>query len=437
MLDIKFIRENKEIVNKAIKSKNIDLDIDKLLELDEERRKLQNEIDELRAKRNELAHGAKGKKPTGVQIKEGKKIKEGISKLEKQFKKIEDKYNELMWLTPTIPSKDAPVGKDEKDNVEIKKWGDITKFKFKIKDHVTLGENLNILDIKRGVKVGGYRGYFLKNEGVFLHLGLMMYALHKMVEKGYQPFIPPTVVREFVLYGSGHFPFDEDEIYQIANPGKLADGCIEKDNKYLVGTAEPPMLAYHSNEILNEKELPKKYCGFSQCHRSEVGSYGKDTRGIYRIHEFMKIEQIVICENDYTKSEKLHQEITAIAEEIVQDLKIPYRVIEICTGDMGAGKYRMYDIESWMPSRNAYGETHSSSNLGEWQARRLNIKYRTKEGKKKYVHMLNNTAIASPRILIAILENNQQEDGSVIVPKVLQKYMPGNLDIIKNKYPSF
>jgi len=431
MLDIKFIRENPDKVKEAVKNKGINLNVDDLLKFDDEKREIQAKLDEMRAKRNQLAQVGKKTKPTEKQIKEGKEIKGKIVLLELRFRKIKEKYNDLLWLTPTIPSKESPIGQDESGNKEIRKWGKLPKFNFKIKDHISLGQELNILDTKRGVKVGGYRGYFLKNEGVFLHLGLMMFALHKMAAKGYQPFIPPTIVREFVMYGSGHFPFDKEDIYQISNPGKLADGSDEKEDKYLVGTAEPPMLAYHSDELLLEAELPKKYCGFSQCYRNEVGSYGKDTRGIYRIHEFMKIEQIILSKNDYKESEKIHQEITAIAEEIIQDLKIPYRVIEICTGDMGAGKYRMYDIESWMPSRNAYGETHSSSNLGEWQARRLNIKYKTKDGEKKYVHMLNNTAIASPRFLIAILENNQQPDGSVVVPEVLRKYLPGNIKVIK------
>ncbi|MFH1822947.1 MAG: serine--tRNA ligase [Patescibacteria group bacterium] len=433
MLDIKFIRENPEDVKKAVKNKNIDLDIDNLLKIDEEKRKMQTELDDLRKKRNEIAQATKGEKPSADLIKEGKSIKAKILKLEKQFLELEKEFNFLMSYTPTIPSPKAPIGNDEKDNVEIRKWGKIPKFKFKIKDHLILGKELDILELDRGVKVSGYRGYFLKNEGVFLHLGLMMYALKKLAAKGYAPFIPPTIVKDFVLFGSGHFPFVKDDIYQIANPGKLADGSLIKENKFLTGTAEPPMLAYHSNEVLDDKDLPKKYCGFSQCYRSEIGSYGKDTKGLYRIHEFMKVEQIVICQNDYNVSEKLHEEITAIAEEIIQDLKIPYRVLEICTGDMGAGKYRMYDLESWMPTRNSYGETHSSSNLGDWQARRLNIKYKASDGKNQYVHMLNNTAIASPRFLIAILENFQQADGSVIVPEVLRSYMPNNLKVIRKK----
>lgn len=431
MLDIKFIRENKDLVNDAIKNKNIKINLDELLDIDEKRRKLQNKIDGLRGQRNELAKFGKEGKPDAKQIKQGKELKEKINKHEVEFNELDKKYSELMWLVPQIPSPDAPIGADENENVERKRWGKIKKFSFPIKDHLALGKDLDILDVERGAKVGGYRGYYLKNQGALLHLGILMYALDKMVKKGYQPFIPPTIVKEFVMYGSGHFPFGKDDIYQIANPEKLADGSTIAENKYLVGTSEPSILAYHANEVLTEKELPKKYCGFSQCYRSEIGSYGKDTKGIYRIHEFMKIEQVVFCQNDYKISEKIHQEITAISEEILQDLEIPYRVLEICTGDMGAGKYRMYDLESWMPARKNYGETHSSSNLGDWQARRLNIKYINAQGQKRFVHTLNNTALASPRILIAILENNQQEDGSVTIPKVLRKYMMGTKKISK------
>jgi len=433
MLDLKFIRDNKELFQQAAKNKNLNFDVQEFLAINDKRRQSQSEIDDLRAQKNKLAQAGQTGKPSKEQIRQGRELKEKISVLEAEFTELEKKYIELMWQVPQLPSDKAPIGKDAGGNKEIKKWGKIKKFAFPAKNHLELGRELDILDTERGVKVSGYRGYYLKNESALLHLALMMFTLDKMIKKGYQPFIPPTIVREFVMYGSGHFPFGRDDIYQITNPGKLADGSDIMENKYLVGTSEPSILAYHSDEILEGSELPKKYCGFSQCYRNEIGSYGKDTKGIYRIHEFMKIEQVIFCKNDYDESEKLHQEITAISEEILQDLKIPYRVLEICTGDMGAGKYRMYDLESWMPSRNSYGETHSSSNLGDWQARRLNIKYRAKDGKKEYIHTLNNTAIASPRILIAVLENYQQKDGSIIVPKVLRQYLPGKIKIIKKK----
>ncbi|MEA1936646.1 MAG: serine--tRNA ligase [Patescibacteria group bacterium] len=423
MLDIKFIRENSEVVKKITQQKNINLDIDKLLRTDDSYRKLKQEIEKLQCEKNKIASQMKGGKPADELVKKGKEVKEKISGLDAEFKKVEKKYNELMLLTPNIVSKDTPTGKDENDNVEISRWGEPTKFDFEIKDHIELGKNLDILDIERGTKVSGYRGYFLKNEGVLMHLGLMMYALDKLVKKGFVPMVTPTIVREFALIGSGHFPSGKEEVFQIANPGKLASGEEIKESKFLVGTSEPSILAYRANEVIDEKELPLKYCGFSQCYRSEIGSYGKDAKGIYRIHEFMKIEQVIICKDDLSEADKQFEELRKIAEEILEELKLPYRVIQICTGDMGAGKYKMYDIETWMPSRNSYGETHSNSNLTDWQARRLNIKYKNKNGEKRFVYTLNNTAIASPRILIAILENYQQKNGSVVVPEVLRKWV--------------
>jgi seryl-tRNA synthetase len=237
--------------------------------------------------------------------------------------------------------------------------------------------------------------------------------------------VPPTILREFAFVGSGHFPSGRDELYQIGNPGKLESGEEVKEPLFLTGTAEPSLLAYHAGKILNEKDLPVKMCGISQCYRSEVGSYGKDAKGLYRLHEFMKVEQVVICKNDIEESSKWLEEMREISQEILKDLELPHRVLSICTGDMGLGKYKMYDIETWMPSRDGYGETHSDSNLTDWQARRLGTRYRDKDGNIIYPHMLNNTVIASPRVLIAVLENYQLADGSVTVPKVLQPFLGG------------
>lgn len=409
MLDIKFIRENKEAVEKAIKDKGIVLDLGKLLEIDEKRRKLQYEIDELRKNRKEAADKR--------DVEHGKKIKTQLVKGEEHLGKIEAEFRELMWLVPNIPSRDTPVGGEE-DFTVIKEWGKKPKFDFQTKDHVELGKNLDILDLERGVKVSGYRGYFLKNEGLLLHLGLLNLALKRLIELGFTPMQTPTLVKEFALVGSGHFPFGRPEIYEVEEFSKKD----EKETKFLVGTAEPSLLAYHSDEVLDVKNFPVKLCGISPCYRREVGGYGKDTRGIYRVHEFMKVEQVVICENSIEKSEAIFQELNKTAIDLLQELELPHRVIQIATQDMGAGKYKMYDIETWMPARNAYGETHSNSNLTDWQARRLNIRYKDKN-EMKFVHTLNNTMIASPRILIAILENNQQADGSVRVPKVLQDFV--------------
>jgi len=299
-----------------------------------------------------------------------------------------------------------------------------------------LAENLDLFDLARGTKVAGYRGYFVKNEAVFMQLGLMMMALEKMVSRGFKPLIPPTLIKEFALFGSGYFAgreFDPaiDEIYKIANKEKEADGQFKKENKFLVGTAEPSLLSYFADEILDIKNLPVKICGLSQCYRSEIGSYGKDTKGLYRVHEFMKVEQVCLCSADVLESEKLHQEMVGISKELHEDLGLPYRQIQICTGDLSAGKYKMYDLEAWIPSRNAYGETGSASNFLDWQARRLNVRYRDEDGQKRYVYMLNNTALASIRPMIAILENFQQADGSVVIPEALRKYIPGQPEMIK------
>ena len=434
MLDIKFIRENIEEIKKAAKDKNIDLDVVRLLEIDKEKKSLQQEIDGLRAQRNELAEKGKKGELDSELIKQGRSIKKKIAGLEKRNGIIGEEYLDLMARVPNIPSADTPVGKNDTENVEIDKWGDITKFDFQPKSYIEIAKDLDLLDFERGVKVSGYRGYYVKNQAVMLQMGLMMYALETLVKKGFKPMIPPTLVREFALFGSGYFSGRKynpniDEIYKIANDEKLANGVTKKENKFLIGTAEPSLLAYYSGEILNKKDLPMKLCGFSQCYRSEIGSYGKDTKGIYRVHEFMKVEQVILCSADKDEAEKLHQEMISISEELHKGLGLPYRLLQICTGDMGAGKYKMFDIEAWMPSRNSYGETGSASNFLDWQARRLNVRYKDKDNNKNFVYMLNNTALASARMLIAILENHQQKDGSVKVPEVLQKYV--GTDIIK------
>jgi seryl-tRNA synthetase len=435
MLDIKFIKENKEAVAEAAKNKNIDLNLDKLLSIDEKRRELMTELDKIRADRNELAKSAKGERPTEKQIKQGKELKEKAGELENELNKINLEYQDLMVQVPTITAKDVPVGKDENENVEAEREGEPTKFDFEPKDHIQIAKDLDIIDFERGAKVSGYRGYYMKNEGASLQMALMMYALDQLIQKGFTLMIPPTLVKEYVLFGSGYFAgknFNEevDEVYKIANKEIEADGKSNKEDKFLIGTAEPSLLAYHSKEVLDKKQLPLKFCGFSPCYRSEIGSYGKDTKGLYRVHEFMKVEQVCLCEANVTEAEKIHQEMLEISKEFHRALGLPYRVLEICTGDMSAGKYRMYDLEVWMPSRNGYGETGSASNFLDWQARRLDVKYKDDNGDKKYVYMLNNTAIPSPRFIIAILENFQQADGSVVIPEILRKYMPGNIDRI-------
>jgi seryl-tRNA synthetase len=426
MLNIKFIRENADRVKKSCENKQVKVDIDKLLKIDRQRRKIMLTLDGFRAKKNKANKdiiAAKDEKSKKKIISEMRKIDKQSDKTKKQFQKIDAEYNEIMLLVPNVYSKDTPIGVDDTYNKEVYKSGKIPKFDFPIKDHIQIGKDLDLIDIERGVKTSGFRGYYLKNEAVLLQFALMQFAFDKLRKKGFVVMIPPTILRENVLIGSGHFPEAKAEIYQIANPGRLASGEEVKEKFFLGGTSEPALLAYYADTILDEKKLPIKLAGFSSCYRSEAGSYGKDTKGLYRLHEFMKIEQVIFCRADLEESHKLFDEIGGYAKEILEELKLPYRVVQVCTGDMGAGKYEMQDVETWMPSRDSYGETHSDSALTDWQARRMNIKYRIKNNEKKFVYTLNNTMIASPRILIAILENYQQKDGSVLIPKVLQKYI--------------
>lgn len=432
MLDINFIKSNKDVVAKAIEEKGIKLNLDELLEVNEKRNKLTIEADVLRQEQNEfnkkvvsLEGDEKQKAIVGM-----KSISERIKSIDEELKDIQAKYQELMYMVPNIPSSDSPVGGEEANKV-VETWGKIPNFDFNFKSHVELAEDLDLVDFERGVKVSGFRGYYLKNELTVLHMSLLFYALKKMTEKGFSPMITPTILKGFALYGSGHFPFGKDDIYELANTGKDEAGEQIGESLYLAGTSEPSLLAYHSGEVFKEEQLPIKACGFSQCYRNEVGSYGKDTKGLYRIHEFMKVEQIVICRADENESEQWLQKLKEFSCEILQELGLPHRVLAIAKGDMGAGKRKMYDIETYMPSRDGYGETHSDSDLTDWQTRRLNIKYIDKDGKKKFAYALNNTVLASPRILIAILENFQNADGSVTIPEVLRPLC--GFDTIKSK----
>lgn len=434
MQDIKKIRENPELFKKLVKEKNLKIDIDELLKSYEERNTLQNKIELLRKEKNENVEKIKKiqGKPTEDLLDEGRRIKEELTVIEPKLKEADEKFSNLIMYTPQIVSEDTPIGADETGNVEVRRWsiekgvgGDPKKFEFKFKDHIELGESLNLLSTDKGVKTSGFRGYYLKNEGAMMHMALMMYGIKLMQEKGFETMVPPTIVKADALWGSGHFPFDQESIYVVDTQGHTEGDIAAEGNerKYLVGTAEPSLLNYFRDEVIDEEKLPIKVAGFSQCYRGEVGGYGRDTKGLYRVHEFMKIEQVMITKDDYQISEQAHQEMMEYSEQLLQALELPYRVIQLCTGDMGAGKYKMYDIETWMPSRNAYGETHSASNLGDWQTRRLNLKVKGKDGERYYPHALNNTVVASPRILIAIWENYQNEDGSITIPKVLREYI--------------
>lgn len=437
MLDIKFIRENSDKVKLAATQKNISLDLDLLLKIDGQRNDMMRSIDELRSRRNEIAAMSKSSKPTPEMISEWKKLKDEISFFEAKLQEIDTEFMNLMVKVPTIPSPDTPVAQDESGNIEIEKNWEIRKFDFKPKNHIELAEALDIVDFDRWVKTAGFRGYYLKNEGTLLVMAMMNYAVNKMAQKWYSPFIPPTLVKWFALFGSWYFKWvdydgEEDEIYQVATSDKEVDGTKSKEKKFLIWTAEPSLLAYYSWETLKEEDLPIKMSGYSPCYRSEIGSYWKDTKWLYRVHEFMKIEQVVICKADLEESNKLQDEMLNISKELHRDLWLPYRILQICTGDMSAWKYRAFDIEAWMPGMDRYWETGSASNFVDRQSRRLNIKYIDKAWDRKFAYLLNDTALPSVRPLIAILENYQQADGSVIVPEVLRPYMWG-ISVIKPK----
>lgn len=412
MLDVIFIRENLETVKEAAKNKNREVNFDEILALDEDRKSYQLQLDDTNHTRNQIARKGIDGKTTDEVRKRGQELKEQAKEWESKLKEIEEKLKQLLLTVPNVPDPSVPVGKDETGNKEIKRWGAPPSFDFSPLDHIALAQKHDLADFERGAKVGGSRTYFLKNELALLEIAVLSYAYQKLANKGYTPLIAPSLVKEFTLFGNGQFPWGRDEVYHL-----------EKDNQYLAGTAEVPVTAYYADETLQEKDLPKKFVAFSPCFRREAGSYGKDTKGLYRLHQFNKVEQVIITTADTKRSLELHEELLQNSEGILQDLKLPYRVLLMCTGDMGEPQVKKYDIETWMPSRQAYGETMSNSFMGDFQARRLNIRYKTTDGKTSVAHTLNNTAVASPRILIAILENYQQKDGTILIPDVLRPFV--------------
>ena len=429
MIDLTDLRQRPDAYKDAARQKKITVDIDAFLTLDGERRSLLTTVEEMRAKKNAVSKEVPAMKGDGKKkaIKEMKALDVTLKEQEEQLKSIEGQWNDLQLQLPVIPLPQVPVGKDESENVEASKWGDpATVLKVKNpKDHVALGEALDILDIPRGAKVAGARSYYLKGDGARLEMAVLQFTLDHLRKKGWTQFTPPYLATYECFMGTGFFPgADQANIYAVGEQPRK-DAPVVPDNLYLIGTSEVTVASYHMGETLGMEELPKRYAGFSPCFRREAGTYGKDTKGLYRIHQFQKIEQVVLCEADVEKGMAMFEEIRTNAEEVLQALKLPYRVLTICTGDLSKGKLFQQDIETWMPSRNSYGETHSCSYLSDFQARRLNIKYTDAEGKRKFVHTLNNTCIASPRILIPILEIYQNEDGSITVPEVLRPYMGG------------
>src|SRR3990167_678631 len=403
MLDIKFIRENKELVAKAAKDKGVKVDIDEVLEVDKDVGVLNTVKQKLQEERNKAAKEK--------DIEKGKKIKQELLDLEKELEPLSEKLTELLMQIPNLPLPQVPFGKNERDNVEVKKWGKPTEFNFQPKDHLELGKNLGILDFEAGAKVSGSQFYFLYGAGALLEIALVQYAMELLSKEGFTPVITPDLAKSKFYLGTGYMPKgNEAQTYEI-----------EGEDLGLIATAEVTLAGKHSDEIIPEQELPLKYIGYSHCFRKEAGAYGKYSKGLYRVHQFTKAEMFIYCKPE--DSQKMHEYILEMEEKIYQDLELPYRVVEMCTGDLGAMAARKFDIEAWMPSRNEYGEVTSASNCTDFQARNLNIKYRTKNGKNEFIHMLNGTAIATSRTPLAILENFQKSDGSVEMPKALHKYL--------------
>ncbi len=423
MLDIKFIRENKDVVQAGAKKKHVDIDIAKLIELDDERLKILKEVEELRSEVNRVSNDIARDQDPALKIQlieEMRLVKEDIKGKEEKLKEIMTEWQKLMLYVPNVPDITVPEGESDEQNVEVRAWGEKPQFSFTPKDHIELMENLDMVDFERGVKVSGFRGYFMKNDGATLFFALWQYFLNYFISKGYTPMIVPSLVRKESLIGTGMLPQSEDDLYKVG------------DTEYLAGTAEVATMGYHMNEVMAKSELPKKYICFSPCFRREAGKHGKDVKGIIRVHEFFKIEQVILTEASHEESVKWHEEITAHVEHLMQELAIPYHVVVNCGGDLGLGQVKKYDIEAWMPSQGKYRETHSSSYFHDFQTRRLGIRYKDDDGKLRFTHSLNNTACATSRLPAALVENYQQADGSIKIPEVLRPYMGGKEFIRKN-----
>ena len=416
MIDIKALRADPDSFIRGAAAKRMDVDIPALLEVDGRLLAARRQLQDIRTAQN-----AAGKEIAALTGEAKQAAVAKMAELKARAKarndlvaELEPRFNELMLLVPQPPAADVPVGDSDADNVELRREGRLPAFDFEPKDHVQLGEALDIIDVPRGVKLAGSRNFALKGAGALMHQAVLRLAMDRMLAKGYTPLTVPVLVNESAMVGTGYFPTGRDEAY-----------LCERDGMSLVGTAEVPVTAFHADDILAEAELPKKYVSLSTCFRREAGAAGKDTYGLYRIHYFDKVEQVIIAPADEAKSIEFHHEILANAEDVMKALNLPYRVVNCCTGDLGIGNVQRFDIETWMPSRGGYGETHSASRYYEFQARRLNIRYRDADGKVRFCHTLNNTVIASPRILIPILELCQNADGSVTVPEALRPYMGG------------
>ena len=421
MLDIFQIRERLQALKEGAALKHVEVDLDRLVEVDDERRRCIRSVEDSVAeqRKRSKALGKLSPEERAQEVAALGELKETIKRGEEELAAVLVEYDALMLRVPNFPAAEVPPGKDDNDNVELYKVGEVPAREFELKDHVELGNSLGILDIERGVRLSGSRFYVLKGAGALLHRAVLEFAYQHMIAKGFTPMEVPLLVRDPAMEGTAYFPGGEEQAYRI-----------EKDQLNLVGTAEVPLTAYRAGEILDEAELPLRTVARSPCFRREAGAAGKDTRGLYRIHQFEKVEQVVVMHNDEEASIVEHKAILQNSEEVMQALGLPYRVVNVCGGDLGVPHVQKFDIEAWMPSRKHYGETHSASRFHDFQARRLGLRYRTEDKKKHFCHTLNNTVIASPRALIPILELYQQKDGSVVVPEVLRKFM-GGLEVME------
>ncbi|TXK86054.1 serine--tRNA ligase [Paenibacillus sp. N3.4] len=420
MLEMKWIRHHQKEVTEAARNKGIDISLDELLLVDEKKRELSQQVDELRAERNRLTASIaeclarKQQEEADEKKKQVRATNRELSVFEDELQHLEKRYEELMDTIPNLMSSETPIGATDKDNVVVKVVGERTTFDFEPRDHIRIGEDHDLFDLPRGVKVAGTRNYYLKGMGLYLHRAVQQLALDLLTERGFTAMDVPLMVREDTLRNAAFFPAGKDQTYEMKD-----------ENKWLVGTSEGPLVSYYANEVVDLTNGPIQLAGVSTCFRKEAGSAGKDVRGLYRVHQFAKVEQVIICEHDEEIADRLLEQITRNAEEILNLLELPYRIVAVCSGDMGAKNYKQYDIETWMPSREAYGETHSSSLLLDFQARRSGIRYRDQHGELRYCYTMNNTAVASPRILIPLLENHQRSDGTIYIPQALRPYMRG------------
>ncbi|MDR3548689.1 MAG: serine--tRNA ligase [Candidatus Pacebacteria bacterium] len=413
MLDIHFIRENADLVKAGAEKKHIKVDIDRLLALDEDRKSIRQEIDAKRAEQNRMSGTiaqSRGEDRTAY-IEKMRHVKDGLTELEEKYAKVLEEWQKLMLEVPNIPDMSVPDGEDDSDNMEVKVWGEPTSFAFEPKDHVTLMAALGLADFERGAKVAGFRGYFLKGDGVLLMNAVWQLALKHWTGKNYMPLLAPSLVRRETFLGTGYLPQGEEDLYKT------------QDGDYLAGTAEVATMGFYMDETLNLQDLPVKFFAWSPCFRREAGAHGKDVRGLIRVHEFNKWEQVALCEASHEKSVALHEEVNRNTEEFIELLGIPYHTVVNCGGDLGLGQVKKYDIELWVPAERKYREISSASYFHDFQTRRLNIRYRDSEGKMQFAHSLNSTAIPVPRILVSIIENYQQEDGTIKVPEALVPYV--------------